>query len=147
MAGIRVDNGTREIEVNDDKERVKVPIGDATFLENYANLIKHFEKKKAELEQKEAEYKKKKEDEISIDDIISVTKENTDLCRETCAKLDEFFGEGCCRKVFGENAVPRMEVIFSFLFQMQNEIVRLKIEWDAQLKKEYSNNRKGARSK
>ncbi len=151
MSGIRVDNGAREIEVNDKGECIQVFLDDGAFMRKFAGVLEYFEEKSAELQKWEEEQKKNyphKEGEMaSTEEIVVSTEKYDGLCRETCAKLDELFGEGCCRKVFGENSVPGIKVIGSFFVQMREELFRLKTEWDAKLQKEYNNNRKGARSK
>ncbi len=151
MSGIRVDNGAREIEVNDKGECIQVFLDDAAFMQRFADVLKYFENKHAELEKKDADqrgkYQCKDSDKVSADDIMDFTEMYASLCTDTCAKLDELFGEGCCRKVFGEGNIPGIKVIGSFFTQMSGEMERLRTEWDAKLQKEYNGNRKGARSK
>jgi len=151
MAGIRVDNGTREIEVNDKGERIQVFLDDAAFMQRFADVMKYFEDKQAELQKWEAErkerYPQKDGEGASVGEIVENVYTYADLCRDTCVKLDELFGEGCCRKVFGEVKVPGLKIIGSFFVQMQGELQRLTAEWNAELEKEYSGSRKGARSK
>ena len=66
----------------------------------------------------------------------------TELFTECCKKMDEVFGEGCCRKVFG-NIIPDELPIMDFFEQMTPIMQRMAAERGEKLKTKYSRNRKG----
>ncbi len=104
MDSIRVSSGTKKIEVNDDGEFILLPLGDDGFTRGFYNLLNDF--------QKRAEAVKLTDEDItgSMDQIVK-------LNAEIAEKVDGLFGNGTCKKVFGD-ITPGIDMILDFFFQL-----------------------------
>lgn len=149
MDKLRVNSGIKKIEVNDNGDYISIPISDATFYERFGTLIKNFEQKQFEIEQKSAALSEKHKDkeEFDADAIIDATSLYAEVCRYTCAELDKLFGDGCCRKVFVGIENPGIELIGDFFEQITPLLNQYAKERNQKINLMYSRNRKGARSK
>lgn len=147
MDSLRVDNGTKNIEVNDNGDYISIPISDSAFYEKFADLMKNFGKKQAEIEQKAKAISENHNDdpENDTDTIIDGIHLYSELCRYTCAELDKLFGEGCCRKVFVNIENPSIELIADFFAQITPLLNQYAKERNQRISLMYSRNRKGAR--
>lgn len=91
MDKLRIDNGTKKIEVNDKGEFIELPLGDQSFPDrffDFANkIIGRYEGISGSIDLLEAEEQRKKMLEVA---------------RENMKDVDELLGEGTCRKVFGD---------------------------------------------
>lgn len=152
---LRVDNGLRKVKVNDQGEYIEFSVNDSTFFDRFADLLAWVTKKHREIERHEAENVKSlrdtEEDEAEQSDfdaevIRDLAKRRTEFYRECCQKLDILFGEGCCRKVFGD-VVPDDLLIEDFLEQITPILEKLGKERNDKLSLKYNRNRKGANSK
>lgn len=153
MDSLRVSNGIKNIEVNDQGEYISIPISDTTFYERFGNILKYFEEKETDIERQSKElaekYPEMKEsdiDSLNADMIIDITKMYTDLCKDVCGQLDKLFGEGCCRKVFDGIETPSVELIGDFFEQITPLLQKYADERNAKFNMKYSRKRKGARS-
>lgn len=140
---LHVDNGLRKIKVNDAGEYIEVSVNDSTFFDRFADLLVWIGSKEKELGQFGEDHKA---DDISNPEVIrEVVRKRTETYRECCQRLDILFGEGCCRKVFG-NVVPDDMLITDFLEQITPVIEELGKERNQKLSLKYSRGRKGANS-
>lgn len=149
MDKLRVDSGIRNIEVNDNGDYISIPISDAAFYERFGALMKNFEQKQVEIEQKASELSEKHKDkpDDDVDTIVDSIQLYADLCRYTCGELDKLFGEGCCKKVFFGIENPSMELIGDFFDQITPLLNQYAKERNQRINLVYNRNRKGARSK
>lgn len=149
MAGIRVDRGIEKIEVNDNGEYIEVTLNDPTFFERFGNFLKWLQNKQEELEKKEKVAPVQPEEqteEVDIDRIIELSKERIEICRESCKALDGLFGEGCCRKVFGD-MLPDENCIADFIEQITPILQGMAKKRNEQIELRYNRNRKAAQGK
>lgn len=152
MDKLRVDSGTKKIEVNDDGEYIEIPMNDASFFDRYADILKYFDEKNDDIEKKanaisEKYPEKEDESEINVDMICDSVKLYAELCRDTCAQLDKLFGDGCCRKVFVGIENPSIELIGDFFEEITPFLQKYAQERNDKISLKYNNRRKGARSK
>ena len=70
----------------------------------------------------------------------------TETYQECCERLDKVFGEGCCRKVFGE-IVPDELLIMDFIEQIGDVLHALGQERNRRMAEKYNRRRKGANTK
>lgn len=149
MDSLRINNGIKNIEVNDAGECISIPISDAAFYERFGVLMKNFEQKQAEIEQKASvlsdKHKGKPDDDV--DAIVDSIQLYSELCRYTCAELDKLFGDGCCRKVFIGIETPGVELIGDFFDRITPLLNQYAKERNQKINLMYNRNRKGARSK
>ena len=149
MDKLRVDSGIKKIEVNDAGEYISIPISDTTFYERFGAMMKNFEQKQVEIEQKAKElaenHKDKPQDDVDV--TIDIMRLYSELCRYTCEELDKLFGEGCCRKVFVGIKNPSVELIADFFEQITPLLNQYAQERNHRINLIYNRNRKGARSK
>lgn len=146
---LRVDSGIKNIEVNDNGDYISVPISDASFYERFGSLLKSFEQKRVEIEQKASALSDKHKDKPSddVDAIVDSIQLYSELCQYVCAELDKLFGEGCCSKVFAGIRNPSIELIADFFEQITPLLSQYAKERNQKIDLMYSRNRKGARSK
>ena len=116
MAGIRVSTGAKRIEVNDDGDYITLNFSDNSFADRFFEMIDRVQEKA------NASAEKAKE-------IDATTEENSEARARSAAKLfrttheeiaaevDNFFGPGTCRKVFGD-IVPGIELYDDFFQQL-----------------------------
>lgn len=149
MDKLRVDSGIKNIEVNDNGDYISIPISDAAFYERFGALMKNFEQKQTEIEQKEAALSEKHKDKPSddVDAIVDSIQLYAELCRYTCVELDKLFGDGCCKKVFVGIQNPSIELIGDFFDQITPLLNQYAKERNQRINLVYNRNRKGARSK
>ena len=149
MDSLRVNSGIKNIEVNDNGDYISIPISDAGFYERFGALMKNFESKQAEIEQRAKELSEKHKDKQNddVDMIVDSIQLYADLCRYTCTELDSLFGEGCCRKVFVGIQNPGVELIADFFEQITPLLNQYAQERNQKINLIYSRNRNGARNK
>lgn len=149
MDKLRVDNGIKNIEVNDNGDYISIPISDAAFFERFGALMKNFESKQTEIEQQARELSEKHKDkpDDDVDMIVDSVQLYSELCRYICAELDKLFGEGCCRKVFVGIQNPGVELIGDFFEKITPLLNQYAQEHNQRINLIYNRNRKGARSK
>lgn len=141
---LQVDNGLRKIKVNDEGEYIEVSVNDSTFFDRFADLLVWISDKEKELEQYGEDHKTDTLEDMEV--IREVVRKRTETYQECCQRLDMLFGEGCCRKVFGD-IVPDDLLIMDFLEQVTPVIEELGKERNKKLSLRYSRSRKGAASK
>lgn len=149
MDKLRVDSGIKKIEVNDNGDYISIPISDTSFYERFGALMKSFEQKQTEFEQKSAALSEKHKDkeEFDADAIIDTAGFYAEVCRYTCSELDKLFGEGCCKKVFVGIENPSEELIGDFFDQIAPLLNQYAKERNQKIDLMYNRNRKGARKK
>ena len=149
MDSLRVNSGIKNIEVNDNGDYISIPISDTSFFERFGEMMKNFERKQAEIEQKGKELSEKHKDKPNddVDMIVDVFSLYTDLCKDVCAELDKLFGEGCCRKVFVGVEIPSVELIGDFFEQIVPLLDQYAKERNQKINLMYNRNRKGARNR
>lgn len=149
MDSLRVDSGIKTIEVNDAGECISIPISDAAFYERFGDLVKNFDGKQAEIEQRAKDLSEKHKDkpDNDADAIIDSIQLYSELCRYTCEEIDKLFGEGCCRKVFVGVQNPSVELIGDFFDKITPLLNQYAQERNQKINLMYSRNRKGGRSK
>lgn len=140
MAGIRVNNGAKRIEVNDDGDYITLNFGDNSMPDRFYAMIDRVDKKREEsvleAEKIEAEHQK------GSDGYARATaalwcKVHEDIMTE----VDGFFGLGTCKKVFGD-IVPGIELYDDFFTQLMPYFEEAGKE-RAQRMSKYSANRTG----
>lgn len=149
MDSLRVNNGIKNIEVNDNGDYISIPISDTAFYERFGTVMKNFEQKQAEIEQRASALSDKHKDkpDDDVDAIVDSIQLYSDLCRYTCAELNKLFGDECCRKVFVGIENPSIELIGDFFDQITPLLNQYAQERNQKINLMYSRNRKGARSK
>lgn len=140
---LQVDNGLRKIKVNDAGEYIEVSVNDSTFFDRFADLLVWIGDKEKELDQYGESHKADTLEDMEA--VREVVKKRTETYQECCQRLDVLFGEGCCRKVFGD-IVPDDLLIMDFLEQLTPVIEELGKERNRKLSSKYSRSRKGAAS-
>jgi hypothetical protein len=125
---IRVDNGMRYIEVNDNGDTIGISIEDAAFYEKYNAFLKW-------LQSQNEEHQKATEEESILEFMAKFGRELSD-------KLDSLFGAGASKKVFGD-ATPSVYMAHDFFEQITPIMEKIGKERTKELQKKYSPDRKG----
>ena len=140
---LQVDNGLRKIKVNDEGEYIEVSVNDSTFFDRFADLLVWVGDKEKELKQYGDTHKADTLEDMEV--VREVMRKRTQTYQECCQRLDVLFGEGCCRKVFGD-IIPDDLLIMDFLEQLTPVIEELGKERNKNLSLKYNRSRKGAAS-
>lgn len=125
-----------KIEVNDDGEYITLNLADREFPKRFYDMFNHVNNKyndlsarKEELEQMDAD----KQMEVELDTYRSIMYD-----------IDHVFGEGTCKKVFGD-IVPDMFAFTEFFEQIIPILKKYGTERGNIIRGKYSASRKGAR--
>ena len=118
MAGIRVDTGDRRIEVNDQGEVITLCFSDQGFPGRVFSMIERIQDMAREAEAQEAEIRARHSgDGDSFAYLKEAAQKNEEIHRAIMAQVDGVFGQGTCRKVFGE-IVPDAALFQDFFDQL-----------------------------
>lgn len=149
MDKLRVDSGIKKIEVNDNGDFIIIPVSDASFFERFGIVMKNFEQKELEYNQKAKELFEKHKDkpDDDVDMIVDGISLYSSLCKDTCEEIDKLFGDGCCKNVFVGIQNPSIELIGDFFEKITPLLNQYAKERNQRIDLIYSRNRKGARSK
>lgn len=133
LDSIRV--GSRvEIGVNDNGDTIVLNFDDCSFIDNFFQI--------AESLDKASEYFNGSFEQLEDREKICGTREKM---QEISEEIDRLFGEGCCKKVFG-NIVPSPYLVAEFFEQLLPIIQKHADERQKKIAAKYSKSRKGSRS-
>lgn len=110
MEKIRAVRSVKKIEVNDDGEFIVLDFDDLELPYRYYGMLKRFEKDRAKFANELAQKLKGKPADICTEELVKAERELNIYFRDA---VDEVFGEGTCRKVYG-NILPSFEMHLQF---------------------------------
>lgn len=116
MSGIRVNNGAKKIEVNDSGDYIVLNFSDHSFPERFFAMTDRVQALAEEAEPREKEILERY-GEGSVERLRALTALDGEVHRKISAEVDGLFGEGTCRKVFGD-IVPGVELYDDFFTQL-----------------------------
>lgn len=127
MDKIKIDNGTKRIEVNDNGDYIELPMRDQSFptrfFEFAGKIVTRYEGiRKEEVDLMSAEEQLRKMKEVAV---------------ENMKDIDELLGEGTCKKVFGD-IVPDDFMIIEFFEQLTPFIHKYGNERRNEIRKKYA---------
>lgn len=99
---IRINSGVKKIEVNDDGEFILLPVSDDGFVLSFYRLMEDIQKSGESVSR----------DIVDVPAVDQVEK-IVETEREIKAKVDTLFGDGTCKKVFGD-ILPSMDLFVEF---------------------------------
>ena len=130
---IRAEEINVKIEVNDDGDFIILPLGDETFIPRFYAM----------LDEIQAVGGKAVEEIKSAEDIIGEMDIYTKFHEKLRDDVDLLFGEGTCRKVFGD-ILPSGHLQLDFFEKLLPFIQEYKQAQETKLTSKYSANRKGS---
>lgn len=116
MSGIRVNTGAKRIEVNDNGDYIVLDFGDATFPDRFFGMVDRIQEK-ANAAVPKAETIDAQNEKGSDSHIRASMRLFREVHEEIMAEVDNFFGPGTCKKVFGD-IVPSIEAYDDFFSQL-----------------------------
>ncbi|HIW14913.1 MAG TPA: hypothetical protein H9691_05665 [Firmicutes bacterium] len=141
---IRVDTGVKKIEVNDEGETISLNFADQSFPARYFAMVDEFQAQqdvfRQEAEQLDREREEKKLSEY--DHSRKVAAFNLKIHEFFKDRVDGLFGEGTCRKVFGD-IVPSLDLYVDFINQLAPYFEKYSKERQKKLMQKYNPKRKG----
>lgn len=140
--GIRANTGSVDIDVNDNGDKISFSISDNEFLKKLSTFFEWFFSSKEEIEKLEMK-KESESNEFKEFNLLISAQEG--LSKQAIEKLDEFFGEGTSKKIFGDIS-PTFLCVVDIIFQLSEEIERIATEHNQSFENRYSRRRKGAKS-
>ncbi len=118
MAGIRVDTGDRQIEVNDQGDYITLRFSDQSFPNRVFAMTERVQAKAQQVKaDEEALREAHKEDTDPFPYMRAEAAMNEEIHRYIMTEVDGVFGEGTCRKVFGD-IVPDIALFEDFFNQL-----------------------------
>lgn len=128
---IRISNGVKKIEVNDDGEFILLPVSDDGFVLSFYRLMEDIKKRGNELSE-----------EIGGEETVDSVEKIVAVEREIKQKVDTLFGDGTCKKVFGD-ILPSMDLFVEFFGSLVPFLEEYKNERTAKMEK-YNAGRTGS---
>lgn len=110
MEKIRVQRNVKQIEVNDEGEFITLDFDDLNLPYRYYGMIKKFNKDRAKFAKELAEKLKGKPSSVCAEELVEAERQLNIYFRDA---VDEVFGEGTCRKVYGD-ILPSIEMHMQF---------------------------------
>lgn len=149
---IRVDNGIRRIEVNDNGDYIEISANDPKLFERFGAMLKWLEQQQDDIrkfsDDLDEKYKNVKESDVieSSDSPVfqkrmEVVHRLAKLYEDTGAQLDAIFGSHTCDKVFGANVTPDETMVSDFLDQLTPIMQKIADERGEKIRLKYSRNR------
>lgn len=133
MNSLRVTRGI-EIEVNDEGEKITLNVENQNFIDDFYGLMERLDETAKEMASSGVTSLPKRE---QVRALIERTK-------PIMSDIDRLFGEGCCRKVFGD-IIPSPYLIADFLEQLTPIAEQYMDERQKAIAKKYNRDRKGAK--
>ena len=106
MQCIRITRNIKRIEVNDQGECIVLDFDDLNLPYRYYNMLRKMEQDRIKFNEELAEKLKGKTDEEATAELIEAERRLNIYFRDA---VDEVFGEGTCRKVYGD-ILPSIEM-------------------------------------
>lgn len=150
---LKVDDGIRKIGVNDKGDYIELSVNDTGLTDRFLDMISWFEKKDMEIDEEREKIEEKygdakligKDEEGNVvyntDALIEVSRLRTEVYRECCKKIDGVFGEGSCKKIFGD-IVPDEVLILDFFDQIAPILEKMAAERGEKINMRYDRNKK-----
>lgn len=138
---IRVGCGVTRIEVNDAGECIELHLGDQTFAPRFFEMFDRVDAKIQEFQPRAAELDKKYKDASKLELERAMCEFNVEIHAILKNEVDSFFGEGTCKKVFGD-IVPHYSMYLDFFEQLKPFFVEYAQERMKKMQK-YSLERQG----
>lgn len=120
MAGIRINNGIKRIEVNDNGDYITLSLNDNDFLNRFFDLYENGKRMADEYTAREKDIREKYsgsggnvQDGI-VKEVFALYSEAGEAMRQ---EVDKLFGEGTCKKVFGD-ITPTFDLYLDFFDQI-----------------------------
>lgn len=110
MEKIRIQRNVKQIEVNDNGDFITLDFDDLNLPYRYYGMLKRFEKDRARFTNELAQKLKGKPSSICTEELVNAERELNIYFRNA---VDEVFGEGTCRKVYGD-ILPSLEMHMQF---------------------------------
>lgn len=123
------------VEVNDKGETITINVEDQGFIDKFAELIEKLDNVADEVQKAQLNGKKERE-------LLHFTMDKT---KDIMAGIDAVFGEGACKKVFG-NIIPSPYLISDFFDQITPIATQYMNARQKKIAEKYSNHRKGSNS-
>ena len=150
MDSLRIDNGLRQIEVNDKGECIEFSVVSNDFFRAFSDLLQWFDGQENRQEIKDMEKQQENVasengEDINYEALESVLNIREKISEEACEKIDAIFGSRASRKIFG-SIVPDMFLIAEFFEKIAPFIAKYAKERSQTINKKYNKNRKGSKS-
>lgn len=130
MEKIRIQRNIKRIEVNDDGEFITLDFDDLNLPYRYYEMIKKFDKDRVKFANELSQKLKGKPASIVSEELVEAERNMNIYFRDA---IDKVFGEGTCRKVYGD-ILPSFEMHMQFF-----DLLRPYFEEEAKRRQEKMN--------
>lgn len=108
-ASIRIKSNTKEIEVNDNGDCISLRLGDAEFINRFAEVMRYAQETAGKMSQNVPTG--------SSNEVLAFVETSKKECQKIASDIDECFGDEVCKKVFGD-CVPDFDLLANFFSQI-----------------------------
>ena len=115
---IKVDTGVKRIKVNENGDCIELHLGDQTFATRFFEMFDRVNEKIDAMQPEALELDKKYKDAGELERKRAMCEFNVSLHKVLKDEMDNFFGEGTCKKVFGD-IVPHYNLYLDFFYQIK----------------------------
>ncbi len=146
MATNKIRVGQKEklvIEVNDAGECIEINVSDKRLTQKLAGLVKRLKTVVIEATEKQKQLAELDPKSAGVDSVISIIEYEASISQGIIADLDDVFGVGTCRKVFGDGVIPSLDDVQDFLNQLTPFIARAVQERRKAIGAKYAPSRRG----
>lgn len=116
MAGIRVHTSVKKIDVNDNGDFITINFSDNSFPDRFYGMLENIQNRANDIQAQAAELEEK-----FSSDKEALSRNAAAMYRQfhesIMSEVDDLFGPGTCRKVFGD-IVPGIELLDEFFTQL-----------------------------
>lgn len=150
MDSLRIDNGLKKIEVNDAGECIEFSVLDNGFFRGFSELMQWFDEQNTQgsikdMEEQAGKVVSDNGDGINHEALSNVLDIRDKVSKEACEKIDNIFGVGASKKIFG-GIIPDMYSIAEFFEKIAPFIEKYAKERNQTINRKYSKGRKGSKS-
>ncbi len=149
MDSLRIENGIKKIEVNDDGEYIQFSVTDSSMFKAFADFLKWIESEEASMQMQEIGKKandiKNEDGELNTEAFDNVVSAYDAFIKKACTKIDAIFGADACRKIFC-GVTPDFYAITDFLEKITPFLDKYAKERHENINLKYSARRRGAKS-
>lgn len=118
MPGLRVNTGEKRIEVNDNGDYITLNLSDNSFMARFYSMYESLQKKETHYTKKEKEIREKHNSEddenLVLGEVLALY---TAAGNDMACEVDKLFGDGTCKKVFGDIS-PSVDLFLDFFEQL-----------------------------
>lgn len=125
MSRSGIEKTLKRIKINDEGEYIEFSLDDEKFLGFFGDLVNWLDEQTGRGVELSKEKMRILDSECALDTqaLADVLREEEEMSRQACRKIDAMFGAETCKKIFGDGT-PRLYSVFDFIEQFSKLVER-----------------------